>query len=163
MSPCRIRTACTPPVCLPDCSKCNPSACAFGFSKLKLEHYSSERVLEKWGVVYRQKKFQSRRKTKAQMRNTYIAVGSSRRCPGPRSWAIIVQMVYWPSLTYVSPSWLGMHCVAHVFRVQVNPSDWQDTCTVIGSIWGTLRNEACRPDGHRFIGVLKIWGNAIAI
>ena len=71
--------------------------------------------------------------------------------------------LHWPSLTYVSPSWLWMHCVAHVFRIQANPSDWQDTCTVIGSIWGTLRNEACRPDGHWFIGVLETWGDAIAI
>ena len=44
--------------------------------------------------------FQSRRKTKAQMRNTHNAADSRLRCPEPRSRAIIVQMFYFTTTAY---------------------------------------------------------------
>ena len=54
-----------------------------------LDWKSEEHNSDRWTT------FQSRRKTKAQMRNTHNAADSRLRCPEPRSRAIIVQMVYW--------------------------------------------------------------------
>ena len=111
---------------------------------------------------------QTVQRPRATVANRILATVQARTetlLPSSHSTSIIFSLLFYRSLEQPSSLTSESHCfifqafLSLLLQKEINPSDWQDT--VIGVCWGTLRNEACRPDGHRFIGVLETWGDAI--